>query len=89
MPKSQLAKGIGVSIISPKAQGITSIPGDIWHSDLASLEELVIWGCPDLVSFGGVMAVAKIKNVVIYGCPKLKEAEQINRRSHPSTRTTS
>uniref|UniRef100_A0ACD5YTU1 Uncharacterized protein n=1 Tax=Avena sativa TaxID=4498 RepID=A0ACD5YTU1_AVESA len=59
--------------------GITSIPGNIWKINLASLEELVISDCPDLVSIGGAKAVAKIK-VLILTCPNLVEAEQINRR---------
>uniref|UniRef100_A0ACD5YAN9 Uncharacterized protein n=1 Tax=Avena sativa TaxID=4498 RepID=A0ACD5YAN9_AVESA len=59
--------------------GVTSIPGDIWKSNLASLEELVISDCPDLVSIGGAKAVAKIK-VLILTCPNLVEAEQINRK---------
>jgi len=59
--------------------GITSIPGNIWKINLASLEELVISDCPDLVSIGGAKAVAKIK-VLILTCPNLVEAEQINRK---------
>ncbi|XBI05533.1 hypothetical protein VPH35_133690 [Triticum aestivum] len=70
-----------VSLRMAECQGITSIPGDTWHSNLASLEELCISDCPDLVSIGGAKAVAKIKEVLIFRCPKLKEAEQIHRRS--------
>uniref|UniRef100_A0A8I6YZD2 R13L1/DRL21-like LRR repeat region domain-containing protein n=1 Tax=Hordeum vulgare subsp. vulgare TaxID=112509 RepID=A0A8I6YZD2_HORVV len=58
---------------------ITSIPGHIWCSNLASLEELVISDFPDLVSIGGAKAVSKIK-VLILKCPNLQEAEQINTR---------
>uniref|UniRef100_A0ACD5V9I7 Uncharacterized protein n=2 Tax=Avena sativa TaxID=4498 RepID=A0ACD5V9I7_AVESA len=61
-------------------KGLTSIPGTIWRSKLASLEELVIFYCSNLVSIGGAEAVAKIKKVQIIDCPKLKEAEQIMRR---------
>uniref|UniRef100_M8BUW4 Disease resistance protein RGA2 n=1 Tax=Aegilops tauschii TaxID=37682 RepID=M8BUW4_AEGTA len=50
-----------VSLRMIVCQGITSIPGDIWRSNLTSLEELRISDCPDLVSFGGAKAVAKIK----------------------------
>lgn len=62
-------------------QGLTSIPGDIWRSSLASLEELDIWFCPDLVSIGGAEAVAKIKYVGIRDCPNLEEADQIKNRN--------
>ncbi|XP_037403652.1 disease resistance protein RGA2-like [Triticum dicoccoides] len=65
--------------LSIGGQGITSIPGDIWHSNLASLEELVISGCPDLISIGGAKAVRKIKELVITACPNLKKEEQIFR----------
>ena len=68
-----------VSLSIGRCQGITSIPGDIWSSNLASLEELRISECPDLVSFGGAEAVKNIKKVQIYKCPKLKEADQIVR----------
>ncbi|XBI97254.1 hypothetical protein VPH35_033429 [Triticum aestivum] len=56
---------------------ITSIPGDIWHNNLASLKELVIEDCPYLLSFGGAKAVAKMKKVLIRNCPKLKGVEKI------------
>ncbi|XP_037475039.1 putative disease resistance RPP13-like protein 1 [Triticum dicoccoides] len=72
------------SLVSLNIDGlrITSIPGNIWHRNLASLEELEISDCPDLVSIGGAKAVAKIKRVLILRCPKLEEAEQINKRTH-------
>lgn len=68
-----------VSLSICGCKGITSIPGDIWSSNLASLEELSISLCPDLVSFGGAEAVANIKKVQIFICPKLKKADQISR----------
>lgn len=63
-------------------QGITSIPGDIWRSNLTSLEELRISDCPDLVSFGGAKAVAMIKKVLICQCPNLRGVKEINREEH-------
>ncbi|VAH55131.1 unnamed protein product [Triticum turgidum subsp. durum] len=66
--------------LSIGGQGITSIPGHIWHSNLASLQELRISGCPDLISIGGAKAVRKIKEVMITECPNLKKKEQIYRR---------
>ncbi|XP_037480917.1 putative disease resistance protein RGA4 [Triticum dicoccoides] len=68
-----------VSLEIGGCNGITSIPGNIWHSYLASLENLVIQDCPNLVSIGGANAVAQIKKVMILRCPNLEEAEQINR----------
>ncbi|XP_073365520.1 putative disease resistance RPP13-like protein 1 [Aegilops tauschii subsp. strangulata] len=55
------------------------LKGDIWSSNLASLEELSISQCPELVAFGGAEAVANIKKVQIFICPKLKKADQIFR----------
>ncbi|KAM3405651.1 hypothetical protein ACQJBY_008262 [Aegilops geniculata] len=60
--------------------GITSISGDIWRSNLASLEVLEIKDCRDLVSIGGAKAVANIKEVLISGCPNLEEEEQMDTR---------
>ena len=68
-----------VSLSIGGCQVITSIPGDIWSGNLASLEELRIWECPNLVSFGGAEAVAYINKVQIYKCPKLQEGDQIDR----------
>lgn len=67
-------------------EGIISIPASIWGSNLALLQRLEIRHCPNLVSIGGAMAVAKIKEVEISGCPLLKEAEQIMRRDQHSLR---
>jgi hypothetical protein len=69
--------------LSIGGHGITSIPGDIWRCNRASLEELCISDCPDLVSIGGARAVAKIERVLISECPNLEELEQITRRSRP------
>ncbi|XBI60823.1 hypothetical protein VPH35_041701 [Triticum aestivum] len=77
-----------VSLSIGRCQGITSIPGDIWSSNLASLKDLRIYECPDLVSFGGAEAVANIKKVKIYKCPKLKEADQIDRWPAKASRKT-
>ncbi|KAF7004940.1 hypothetical protein CFC21_020103 [Triticum aestivum] len=63
--------------------GIKSIPGNVWHNYLVSLEKLVIKKCQHLVSIGGAEVVANIKEVEVRGCPKLEEADQIN-----STRRT-
>ncbi|XP_048539018.1 putative disease resistance RPP13-like protein 1 [Triticum urartu] len=68
-----------VSLQIGGCNGITSIPWNIWRSNLVSLNKLVIEDCPDLVSIGGAEAVANIKEVEISRCPKLEEAEQINR----------
>uniref|UniRef100_A0ACD5VBF1 Uncharacterized protein n=1 Tax=Avena sativa TaxID=4498 RepID=A0ACD5VBF1_AVESA len=71
------------SLVSLKIGGcndLTSLPGNIWCSKLALLEELVIRDCLNLVSIGGAEAVAQIKKVEIISCPKLREAEQIMKR---------
>lgn len=66
-----------VSLRILQCKGIISIPGDIWCNNLASLDELVIEDCPDLVSIGGAEAVAKIKKVRIYQCPNLAGGEAV------------
>ncbi|KAF7083403.1 hypothetical protein CFC21_087201 [Triticum aestivum] len=71
-----------VSLRMIVCQGITSIPGDIWRSNLTSLEELRISDCPDLVSFGGAKAVVMIKKVLICRCPNLRGVKEINREEH-------
>ncbi|EMS59032.1 Disease resistance protein RGA2 [Triticum urartu] len=68
-----------VSLSISGCKGITSIPGDIWCNNLASLDKLEIGDFPDLVSIGGAKAVAKIK-VLIRSCPNLREAGKIKRR---------
>ncbi|KAE8800229.1 Disease resistance protein RGA2 [Hordeum vulgare] len=55
---------------------ITSIPGDIWRTNLTSLKELYIRDCPDLVSIGGLEAVAKLETLQVSGCPKMMEMQQ-------------
>jgi hypothetical protein len=61
-------------------QGIVSIPGNLWSSNLISLQDLMIRYCPDLVSIGGPTALDNINTVFIQDCPKLKELEQPLRR---------
>jgi hypothetical protein len=55
---------------------ITSIPGNLWSTNLTSLEYLLIWNCWDIVSIGGGNAISKIKNVWILACPNLEELKQ-------------
>uniref|UniRef100_A0ACD5YC37 Uncharacterized protein n=1 Tax=Avena sativa TaxID=4498 RepID=A0ACD5YC37_AVESA len=55
---------------------ITSIRGNLWSTNLTSLENLVIYSCVDLASIGGENAISEIKNVRINGCPKLEELKQ-------------
>ncbi|TVU32519.1 hypothetical protein EJB05_24250, partial [Eragrostis curvula] len=61
-------------------EGILSIPGHLWSSNLASLKELRIETCPDLVSIGGQNAIANIAIVHISNCQNLKELQQPLRR---------
>ncbi|XP_037482638.1 putative disease resistance protein RGA4 [Triticum dicoccoides] len=66
------------SLVSLKIGGLSirSIPGNIWHNNLATVKELMIEDCPYLVSLGGAKATAKIK-VTIYNCPKLRRVHNI------------
>jgi hypothetical protein len=64
-------------------QRITFIPGNLWSTNLTSLENLIILDCADIVSIGGENAISKIKNVLILGCPKLEEIKQRMSRGHP------
>ncbi|XBI60828.1 hypothetical protein VPH35_041705 [Triticum aestivum] len=66
------------SLVSLNIGGLSirSIPGNIWHDNLATVKELMIEDCPYLVSLGGAKATAKIK-VTIYNCPKLRRVHNI------------
>jgi Leucine-rich repeat (LRR) protein len=64
------------SLTMRSCKGIVFIPGDLWSSNLKSLQKLKIEYCPDLVSIGGPEAIANINRVYIRGCPKLMEIEQ-------------
>jgi hypothetical protein len=55
---------------------IEYIPGDLWSSNLKSLQVLIVHFCGDLVSIGGPEAIAHIPKVNIKNCPKLKEVQQ-------------
>ncbi|CAM0901618.1 unnamed protein product [Alopecurus aequalis] len=57
-------------------QGMTSIPGNLWSTDLTSLENLMIRYCKDIVYIGGENTISEIKNVSIGGCPKLADLRQ-------------
>ncbi|VAI80486.1 unnamed protein product [Triticum turgidum subsp. durum] len=55
---------------------ITSIPGSLWTTNLTSLENLLIWSCPDIVSIGGENAISEIQNVSIQWCCKMEDLKQ-------------
>uniref|UniRef100_A0ACD5XUF3 Uncharacterized protein n=1 Tax=Avena sativa TaxID=4498 RepID=A0ACD5XUF3_AVESA len=65
-----------VTLKIAKCRHITSLPGNLWSTNLTSLENLVIYDCADIVSIGGENAISEIKNVFIRGCQRLKELEQ-------------
>uniref|UniRef100_A0A0D9YQH5 Uncharacterized protein n=1 Tax=Oryza glumipatula TaxID=40148 RepID=A0A0D9YQH5_9ORYZ len=65
-----------VELTMIKCHGIESFPNQMWRSNLASLKELHIADCPDLVSIGAVKPISKIKTVYIYGCQKLTAVKQ-------------
>jgi hypothetical protein len=58
------------------AYNIHSIAGNLWSTNITSLENLLIWNCSDIVSIGGGNAFSEIKNVLILACPKLEELKQ-------------
>jgi hypothetical protein len=70
------------SLEMSSCQGIVSIAGDLWSSNLKSLQKLKIQEFPDLVSVGGLGAIANINTVYIRDCPMLKELEQPLRRGN-------
>lgn len=65
-----------VELTMIKCHGIESFPNQMWRSNLASLKELHIADCPDLVSIGAVKPISKIKTVYIYECQKLTTVKQ-------------
>lgn len=69
-----LASLVTLKII--ECRHITSIPDNLWITNLTSLENLLIWNCSDIVSIGGGNAISEIKNVSILACPKLEELKQ-------------
>lgn len=69
-----LASLVTLKII--ECRRITSIPDNLWSTNLTSLENLLIWNCSDIVSIGGGNAISEIKNVSILACPKLEELKQ-------------
>jgi hypothetical protein len=62
-----------VSLNIHHCQGIKSIPGNVWQSNLLSLKRLSIMSCPNLESIGGKEAIAKIEFVEVTSCLKMKD----------------
>ncbi|XP_047050571.1 putative disease resistance protein RGA1 [Lolium rigidum] len=62
-----------VSLGIHDCQGIRSIPGNVWQSNLLSLKRLTIIHCPNLESIGGKEAIAKIEYVEVALCLKMED----------------
>jgi hypothetical protein len=60
-----------VSLNIHHCQGIRSIPGNVWQSNLLSLKRLTITSCPNLESIGGEEAIAKIEYLKVTFCLKM------------------
>jgi len=65
-----------VTLMILQCRHIKFIPGNLWSTNLRSLENLAIQQCLDIVSIGGENAISEIKNVSIRGCPNLEKLKQ-------------